>query len=104
MLRYPECAEVTKPEWWNDKELKALSATIVSLAPNDAGANAMRAEVLSGQCRTWDAEPRSAAELMEAAIHYERAAALCPAPAAKAQFAELADFCRSRKCSCARSL
>ena len=95
-LKLPECAEVAKPEWWNDKELKALSATVVSLAPNDAGANAMRAEVLSGQCRTWDAEPRSAAELMEAATYYEKSAALANAPAVKADRADFAASSRSR--------
>ena len=93
-LKLPECAEVAKPEWWNDKELKALSATSVSLAPNDAGANAMRAEVLSGQCRTWEAGPRSAAELMEAATHYERTAVLSPATAEKVHSA--ADCCRGQ--------
>ena len=48
------------------------------------GANEMRATVLSGQCDAWEAGPRSAAELREAATHFERAAALCPAPAVKA--------------------
>ena len=28
-LRQEECAEVAKPEWWNDEELKALSARVV---------------------------------------------------------------------------
>ena len=35
-------------------------------------------------------------ELKEVAAHYERAAALCDAPAAKAQFVSLAGWCRSR--------
>ena len=34
------------------------------------------------------------AELIEAATHYERTAALHPAPAAKAEFAKLAARCR----------
>ena len=38
----------------------------------------------------------SAAELREAATHYERAAALCPAPAVKAELADNAAWCRSR--------
>ena len=36
----------------------------------------MRALVLSGRCGAWRVGPRSAAELREAATHYERAAAL----------------------------
>ena len=56
----------------------------------------VRAFVLRGRLfGTWEAGPRSAAELREAATHYERAAALHPAPAAKAEFAESADFCRA---------
>ena len=39
--------------------------------------------------------PRSAAELREAATHYERAAAMQPAPAMKARFAGNAEWCRS---------
>eukprot|EP00964_Phaeocystis_antarctica_P116445 scaffold80402_cov67-Phaeocystis_antarctica.AAC.2 len=34
-------------------------------------------------------------EVREAAAHYERAAALCPAPAVKAEFASIAGLCRS---------
>ena len=42
----------------------------------------MRANVLCGQCNgAWETGPRSAAELKEAATHYERAAAaLHPVP------------------------
>ena len=96
MLKMQVCAEVAKPEWWNDEALKALSARVVRVAPNDEGANDMRAIVLSGQCGAWEAEPRSAAELKEAAAHYERAAALCDAPVVKAQHAGHATWCRSR--------
>ena len=90
------CAEVAKPEWWSDEELKALSARVVRAAPDDMQANQMRATVLLGQCVAWEAGPRSAAELMEAATHYEWAAALHPAPAMKARFAGRADVCRSQ--------
>jgi len=95
-LAHEECAEVAKPEWWNDEGLKALSARVVRAAPDDAHAHQMRALVLSGQCFAWEAGPRSAAELKEAATHYERAAPLCPAPAAKAHCAGYAAQCRSR--------
>ena len=45
----------------------------------------MRAAVLSGQCPAWESGPRSAADLKEAAKHFERAAALTPAPVLKCQ-------------------
>ena len=94
MLTQEECAEVAKPEWWNVEGLKALSARVVRAAPDDVGANAMRALVLCGHA-AWEAGPRSAAELMEAATHYERAAALHTAPAMKANLAGAAARCRS---------
>ena len=90
MLVQEECAEVAKPEWWSDEGLKALSARVVRAAPDDMTANQMRALVLSA----WKEGPRSAAELREAATHWERAAALCPAPAAKAEFIGSAEGCR----------
>ena len=97
MLRLEECAEVVKPEWWNDEALKALSARVVRAAPNDGAANNMRATVLSrANNNAWEAGPRSAAELKEAAAHLERSAALYNAPALKAEFADLAAWCRSR--------
>jgi len=95
MLRLEECAEAAKPEWWNDEGLKALSARVVRAAPNEAPAHGMRAMVLSGASRAWEAGPRSAAELMDAAAHFDRAAALSPAPAVRAGFADAADECRS---------
>ena len=82
-------------EWWNDEGLKALSARVARAAPDDVTANQMRAMVLCGQCGAWHAGPRSVAELMEAATHYERAAALCPAPAVKASISGKADWCRT---------
>ena len=97
LLAQKVCAEVAKPEWWNDEELKALSARVVRAAPNIVEAHQMRATVLVGQRVDWEAGPRSAAELNGAATHFDRAAALCPAPAVKAHFTELADWCRSLK-------
>jgi len=101
LLGQEACAEVAKPEWWNDEGLKALSARVVRAAPDDGAAHRMRAVVLSGQYDlvrhdAWEAGPRSAAELREAATHYERAAALCPAPAAQATQAQCAAWCRSQ--------
>ena len=97
LISLESCAEAAKPEWWNDKELKALSARVVRAAPNDLVAIQMRAAVLCGICGgAWVAGPRLVAELMEAATHYERAAALCHAPVVKASYAGLADWCRSQ--------
>eukprot|EP00964_Phaeocystis_antarctica_P076071 scaffold47011_cov54-Phaeocystis_antarctica.AAC.5 len=97
MLRLNEYGEVAKPEWWNDEGLKALSARVVRAAPSFEGAHQMRAIVLSGQSfGVWEAGPRLAAELREAATHYERAATLCDAPAVKAGLASDATWCRSR--------
>ena len=86
--------EVAKPEWWNDEGLEALSARVVRAAPDEVEVHNMRAIVLCGQCSAWVAGPRSAAELRESATHYDRAAALEPAPAVKAQFAKCADVWR----------
>jgi tetratricopeptide (TPR) repeat protein len=100
MLEQDACAEVVKPEWWNDEGLKALSARVVSAAPDDVHAHQMRALVLGlgglDSACAWEAEPRSAVELREAATHFDRAAALCPAPVGKAHFAGCAAQCRSR--------
>ena len=66
-------------------------------APNDESANFMRALVLRGRCGgAWEAGPRSAAELKEAATHYDRAGAMSNAPTVKADRARVADWCRSR--------
>ena len=97
MLTQKECADVAKPEWWNDEGLKALSARVVRAAPNDTQASSMRALVLSGMAYgSWEVGPRSAAELKKAATHFDRAAVLCHAPAMKAQLIDAADLCRSQ--------
>ena len=88
---------MAKPEWWNDEELKALSARAVRVAPNKETTNLMRAMVLSGAFPgTERSTPSafSAVELKEAAAYYDRAAALCAAPAEKAKLSKMADCCR----------
>ena len=55
----------------------------------------MRAMVLSGKSGGWIAGPRSVAEVKEAATHFDRAAALANTSGAKAEYASLADKCRS---------
>ena len=94
-LRHEECDEVAKPEWWNDEGLKALSARVVRAAPNEQGANGMRATVLSGMYGTREVGPRSAAELKEAAALFDRSAAQCDALAWKTELSTLAGMCRS---------
>ena len=92
-----ECSKVAKPEWWNDSDLKALSARVVRIAPTDEGVHHMRAMVLRGRGGgLWGAGPRSAAELKKAATHYERAAALCDAPVGKDMLTYDAAECRNQ--------
>ena len=69
---------------------------MVRAAPDDLQANQMRATVLCGQVTAWEAGPRSAAELKRAATHFDRAAALQPAPAVKAGLADDAVWCRGQ--------
>ena len=69
---------------------------MVRAAPDDGLANHMRALVLEGQDDAWEMGPRSAAELKEAATHYERVAALHSAPAVKTMFADQAAWCRGQ--------
>ena len=95
MLSREECAEVAKPEWWNDEELKALSERVVEAAPNHVSTNLMRAHVLRGLGdKLWELGPRSGVDIMEAAACFERAAAMSTAPAGKSENAELARVCR----------
>ena len=56
----------------------------------------MRAIVLCGMSKAWEAGPRSAAEFKEAATHFERAAELSAAPTVKADRATKAAWCRSK--------
>ena len=77
LLKAAVCAEVPKPEWWNDEALKALSVRVVAAATDEARpACWMRARVPSGDAVShacWDAGPRTAAEVTEAATWYHRA-------------------------------
>ena len=85
LLRLEECAEVAKPEWWNDEGLKALSARAVRAAPNEVGANAMRALVwcCTGKAALgrWGLARQRSSRRRLRTLYFERAAALCPAPA-----------------------
>ena len=94
-LQMPAYAEAGKPDWWNDEELKELSARVVGAAPNEERCQAMRATVLSGGSTAWERGARSAAEIRQAAEHFVQAGCLAAAPAAKAEYARLANWCRS---------
>ena len=59
MLKQPTCAEVAKPAWWIDEDLKALSKRVVRAAPKEGVAQHMRALVLSGNGDTWESGTRS---------------------------------------------
>ena len=101
MLIREVCAEVAKvagvvERRGLDEGLKALSASVVTAAPDDGEANTMRALVLSEMNGAWEAGPRTAADLKEVAMHFGRAAALCPAPAIKASLAGRAAWCRGQ--------
>ena len=100
MLKTSACDEVPKPEWWNDESLKALSARVVALAPDSGDACSMRAHVLSagsvwqaGNGSTWNAGPRTAAEIKEAATWYRRAARVTHSTADKLRDEGLAHRC-----------
>merc|ERR1740139_883111 len=84
VLCQPECAEVAKPGRWNDEALKSLSKAVLRATDSMMG-HTMRAAVLAGWLPAWESGPRSAADLKEAATHFERAAALTPAPGLKGE-------------------
>jgi len=95
-LKARECHEEPKPEWWNDDALKALSARVVAVSPDGHMQCAMRARVLSGDALSeapWNAGPRTAAEVKEAATWYRRAGMLTRAPSDKLRHDDLARHC-----------
>ena len=96
LLKHPDCDEEPKPEWWNDEALKALSARVVALAPDHSHPCAMRARVLCGDALfkvPWNAGPRTAAEIKEAATWFRRAAMVTHTPAAKQRHEDNASMC-----------
>ena len=97
-LKSPDCDEMPQPEWWNDEALKALSARVVALAPDEAVPCTMRACVLLGDVlaeapQPWIAGPRAAAEIKEAAKWFRRAAMATHTPASKQRHEESASRC-----------
>ena len=84
VLSHPDCHDAPKPEWWNDEALKQLSARVIAAAASHeggGGALTMRARVLCGAAgivadNGWNAGPRKAADLKEAAMLFRRAARL----------------------------
>jgi tetratricopeptide (TPR) repeat protein len=99
-LKLRACAEVIKPAWWNEDDLKELSVQVVEAAPSEVGAHTMRAFVLSHHERNdreglWAAGPLSVAAIQEAVEHYERAAELSDALTVKCERACQAAVLRS---------
>ena len=92
-----DCHEVPKPEWWNDEALKALSARLLAVATDKSSeACAMRACVLGGDTFSkapWNAAPRTAAEIKEAATLLRRAAKAHRTPVVKVRNEALASMC-----------
>ena len=96
MLKHPDSRVVPKPEWWNDEGLKALSARVVAVVPDDSSACTMRAYVLCGDafCEApWNAGSRTAAEIKEAAKWFRRAVAVAHVPATKVSYEVCASRC-----------
>jgi len=96
VLTSPDCDGASKPEWWNDEALKALSVRVVALAPDMSGSCGMRALVLCGDVLgkpLWNAGPRTAAEIKEAASWFRRAAETTLLPSGKLGYEEYASQC-----------
>ena len=99
VLAHEDCDDdtVSKPQWWNDEGLKALSARVVAITPDDYGACSFRACVLSGcavvENHTWDVGPRTAAEIKEAVTWFHRAARTVGTSAMKLRFEDYARRC-----------
>ena len=96
VLKQPDCDEVPKPEWWNDEALKALSARVVAVAPDNHQSCAMRGHALSGDAvykASWSVGPRTAAEIKEAAKWYRRAEMLTHTPSVKIRYEQVASWC-----------
>jgi len=70
--------EALQPEWWHDEGYMALSERVVAVAPDIPDACEVRAFALSGLLSgapgvSWEAGPRTAAQIKEAAVWFRRA-------------------------------
>ena len=95
-LQRPESNELPKPEWWNDEDLKALSARVVAIVPNDASSRTTRGFVLVGGAvfvPSWNPGPRTAVEIKEAATWFRRAARVGYSQADRRRNEERASLC-----------
>jgi len=95
-LRVESCVEVPRPAWWNDDDLKAISARAVAVSPNDVNVCTMRAHVLiniEAVLSSTSFEPRSAEELKQAAVCYRRAADLTLSSECSVLYGSFADAC-----------
>ena len=94
--------DIARPTWWNDEDLLAMSARVLSVIghENNHMAHLMRARVLCHgagvtSAVTWEAQPRTARQLMEASQSYQLVAEYWPTafPEESQQFVELAHAC-----------
>ena len=96
VLKSSGCSEMPKPEWWNDEGLRALSARVVAAAPNNPCTRATRGAVLAGDAvfaQSWNAGPRTAAEIKEAATWFRHAASVDYSQADRRHSEESASRC-----------
>ena len=99
VLAHEDCDDdtVSKPQWWNDEGLKALSARVVAITPDEYSACSFRACVLSGcavvENHTWDVGPRTAAEIKEAVTWFQRAARAVETSAVRLRYEDYARRC-----------
>jgi len=95
-LMSPDCDGATKPEWWTDEALKALSVRVVAAAPHQHMPCGMRGRVLEGSALSmapWNVGPRTAAEIKEAATLHRRAQLLTRSSAEKRACEQRASQC-----------
>jgi len=66
-----------RPAWWNESQLLHISERVASGVPELPSGQIMRGQLLAGLSDgTWEAGPRSAASLRQAAIHFQLASRL----------------------------
>ena len=96
VLKAPDCDDAPKPEWWNDEALNALSARVVAASSDEPQPCAMRGRVLMGAALyepQWNAGPRTAAEIKEAATWHRRTVMLAHTSQDKLLYEDLACRC-----------
>ena len=100
LLKTSQCHDVSKPGWWSDDGLKALTARMVAVVPDISTVCVMRAAVLSSPLLAhehppWiaDAESRKASDIKEAATWWRRGAELAWVSSETDEFHRYAAWC-----------